>query len=149
MIRKAVGAIVQYNGKFLLVHKVKGAQGKISGVWDFPKGGLESHDDHLEAALLRELKEETGSAMYVIKKQYEAKVSFAFDAPTRQIIGFEKQETTMFLVEYTGDMTDLKTEDDEIDGVRWFTKEDVVRLVFPEARQFFEQYVVPQGETLV
>ncbi|CAG7622953.1 RNA pyrophosphohydrolase [Paenibacillus solanacearum] len=146
MIRQAVGAIVQCNGQFLLVHKVKGAQGKIKGVWDFPKGGVESHDVGLEAALLRELKEETGSAMYAVKKRFDARVSFEFDEKTRRIIGYERQETTMFLVEYTGDMTDLKPEDDEIDDVKWFSPEDVKPLVFPEARRFFEQYVLPRGE---
>lgn len=92
MIRIAVGAIVQYNTKFMLVHKVKGAQGRVKGMWDFPKGGIEPDDTCFENALLRELKEETGSTKYEIIKQYDEKILFSFDKSTQEKIVYERQK---------------------------------------------------------
>ncbi|GIO30937.1 MULTISPECIES: NUDIX hydrolase [Paenibacillus] len=141
MIRKAVGAIVEHDGKVMLVHKVKGAQGKIKAMWDFPKGGIEPQDVTLEQALFRELKEETGSTNYEIMKRYDDKILFLFDRATREKIGFERQETTMFHVVYRGDGTDLTPEDDEIDEIRFFARERIPELLFPESREFFAKHV--------
>ena len=124
----------------MLVHKVKSTQGKIKGVWDFPKGGVEARDINLEQALLRELREETGSSKYVIIKRYNENVCFNFDSFTSEKIGFKSQETTMFLVQYQGDETDLKPEDDEIDDIQFFSEEKVPELLFPESKEFFEKY---------
>ena len=72
-IRNAVGAIITQNNEVLLVHKVKSMDVTekpkiIQGSWDFPKGGVLSSDTTLEEALMRELKEETGSVHYKIEK---------------------------------------------------------------------------------
>ncbi|GMK40199.1 hypothetical protein PCCS19_32540 [Paenibacillus sp. CCS19] len=145
MIRKAVGGIILNADKILLVHKVKGAQGKIAGKWDFPKGGMEQDDVNVEQALRRELKEETGSDQYVVLHQFEQKICFEFDAVVREKLGLERQETTMFLVAYTGDGTDLAPQDDEIDEVRWFSADEISDLLFPEAREFFDHNVRNHG----
>ncbi|PWV95859.1 putative (di)nucleoside polyphosphate hydrolase [Paenibacillus cellulosilyticus] len=141
MIRKAVGGVILNGDKVLLVHKVKGAQGKIAGKWDFPKGGMEQGDVDFEHALRRELREETGSEQFVIHRQFEQKICFEFDSVAREKLGSERQETTMFLVEYIGDGTDLAPQDDEIDEVRWFSRDELAELLFPEARAFFEHNV--------
>lgn len=102
MIRKAVGAVIQYDGKIMLVHKVKGTQGKIKGVWDFPKGGIEAHDINLEQALLRELREETGSSKYVIIKRYNENVCFNFDSFTSEKFGSRGKKQPCFLFSTKG-----------------------------------------------
>ncbi|MFS0871024.1 NUDIX hydrolase [Paenibacillus xylanilyticus] len=145
MIRMAVGAVIQKGDELLLVHKVKGAQGRIKGTWDFPKGGMEAQDKSMEAALLRELEEETGSTRYTITKQIGETIVFDFDAVTQERLGYKGQETTMFLVQYTGDGTDLEPHDDEIDDIRWVSIDCVAPLLFPEARLFFEKYVLERG----
>lgn len=139
MVRKAVGAIVRWHGKYLLVHKVKAMEAggqEIPSVWDFPKGGVKPEDPDLQSALLRELWEETGSSQYRILYKFDDKLIFAF--PKDLGIPYTHQETSMFLVEYTGDGTDLSTQDEEVDAVEFFSTQEVIeRLPFYESRNFF------------
>ena len=149
-IRKAVGAIILHHNAYLLVHKVKimnAPQGPVSvpGMWDFPKGGIHKAETESEA-VLRELREETGSQHYRIIKQFAEKICFAFDKETHQLTGYEQQEATMFLVEYLGDRTDLHPQDDEIDQVCFIPAEQVLHyLSHDESKQFYEQLVLRVG----
>lgn len=146
MIRKAVGAIVIKGGKFLLVHKVKMMDSKdgptkINGVWDFSKGGVKPDETDLSKAVLRELKEETGSARYNILKRFDEKICFDFPLQIQKMLGFEKQETTMFLVEYNGDCSDIAPQDEEIDKVSFFSREETIeRLAHDDSRDFLIRY---------
>ncbi|GAK06201.1 hypothetical protein JCM19037_4781 [Geomicrobium sp. JCM 19037] len=130
MIRKAVGAIIYQQDNYLLVYKsnINTTLGKqtISSAWDFVKGGVEARDADLESALLRELKEETGSTKYRIHKQFERLLSFEFEKSIQEKIGFEKQETTMFLVEFIGKISHLQPVDQEITRVRFVKKHTLV-----------------------
>ncbi len=150
MIRKAVGAIIKKGSEFLLVHKVKIMDGKqgpeiIESEWDFPKGGIKPDERDLEKAILRELKEETGSENYKILKELTDKICFTFPPEIQKKLGFEKQETTIFLVTYLGDGSDLNPEDEEIDEVKFFDKEEVMnKLEHKETREFFEEFVMQE-----
>lgn len=126
-IRKAVGAVVFQNDEYLLVHKVKSINTKANlvGHWDFPKGGVQESDEGLENAMLRELKEETGSDNYKIIKKFHEKISFAFPKTHK----YDKQETIMFYVEYMGDREELKPQDEEIDEVKFFSRDEVKKVL--------------------
>ncbi|MFB4159303.1 NUDIX domain-containing protein [Geomicrobium sp. JSM 1781026] len=130
MIRKAVGAIIYQQDNYLLVYKsnINTTLGKqtISSVWDFVKGGVETRDVDLESALLRELKEETGCENYRVHKQFERLLSFEFSKSIQEKIGYEKQETTMFLVEFLGEISHLQPVDQEITRVRFVKKHTLV-----------------------
>lgn len=147
MIRNAVGAIITQGDEILLVHKVKMMDGKngpeeTPGQWDFPKGGVLSSDLDLSSALLRELKEETGSAQYRVIKKFEEKICFEFPKFLREKLGYESQETTMFQVEYIGDRTELKPQDKEIDQVNFFPKSNVLGILFHEdSKEFYKRFV--------
>jgi putative (di)nucleoside polyphosphate hydrolase len=149
-IRHAVGAIIVQNNEYLLVRKVKQMEGpdgptNIDPVWDFPKGGVRPDETPLNA-LWRELREETGSQQYRVRKQFPGTISFAFDAATHQTSGYVRQETTMFLVEYVGDRSDLHPGDEEIDDARFFPAEQVLRcLVYEESRQFYQQFLLERA----
>ena len=142
-IRKAVGAIITYNNEYLLVHKVKimnGLQGTVNipGIWDFPKGGMKASETPMEA-VLRELREETGSQSYRIIKHCNEKIEVEFDEVTRQLTGYEQQEITMFTGEFLGIPTDLQPQDDEIDDIRFVPSEKVIEyLSHVESRTFFQ-----------
>jgi putative (di)nucleoside polyphosphate hydrolase len=139
-IRKAVGAIVFQNNEYLLVHKVKSINAKtdIPGHWDFPKGGVEDSDKDLEAAVLRELKEETGSSKYIIVREYNEKINFIFPKGHK----YDCQETHMFLVEYLGIKTDLKPQDEEISNVRFYNKDEIIRIIDLKETSMFLNKVV-------
>ncbi len=144
MIRQAVGAIVRKGEMFLLVHKVKMMDGKdgpeeIEGEWDISKGGVMDGED-LSKAVLRELKEETGSDRYKVIRELDEKLCFAFAKDVQEKLGFERQETTVFLVEYLGDGSDIGPQDDEIDEVRFFSAKEVMkRLDHDNMREFFRK----------
>ncbi|MDR4889716.1 NUDIX hydrolase [Fredinandcohnia sp. QZ13] len=138
MIRQAVGAIVYKEDQFLLVHKVKASSEKIPGEWDFIKGGIEDSDESPRHAILRELKEETGSTDFLISKEFGEKICFTFPEKIKLKIGFERQETTMFLVEYKGVLEDLSQMDEEIAELQFLTKNEVSdKLTHDDTRSFF------------
>lgn len=147
MLRKAVGALVVQGDRVLLVHKVKMMDGKdgveaIAGVWDLPKGGVKALDADAEHALRRELLEECGIENACIVREFLIKITFQFLPEDQQKLGFEGQETTMFLVEYAGDPAELQPQDEEIDALKFVKRDELLaELVFPEAREFCARWL--------
>lgn len=139
-IRKAVGAVVFQDNEYLLVHKVKSIDTKsnITGQWDFPKGGVYELDENLEAAILRELREETGSNNYNIISRFDKKICFTFPEGHR----YDKQETVMFYIEYLGNRRELKSKDEEVDKVKFFSKDEVMNILKLEETQKFLSEVI-------
>ncbi|RXJ04340.1 NUDIX hydrolase [Anaerobacillus alkaliphilus] len=152
MIRKAVGAIVFQGNSFLIVNKTKinSKLGKetIKGEWDFIKGGVMESDTSFQASLLRELKEETGSSNFKVVKEFNEKISFDFPNDIALKIGLEKQETTMFLVEYLGDTNKLSPIDNEINDIKFFEKDNVLEiLTHADTKEFFLKHILHNTET--
>jgi putative (di)nucleoside polyphosphate hydrolase len=149
-IRKAVGAIVYSDNDFLLVHKTKmntqtGTE-TIDGEWDFVKGGIEESDKSPRHAILRELEEETGSTDFLIKKQFDEKIYFEFPEKMKKKIGYECQETTMFLVEFTGSKCDLAPVDEEIADLQFIPENEVAdKLTHEDTRSFFMKKLSQQS----
>lgn len=141
-IRQAVGAIVYKEDHYLLVHKTKintqtGIE-KIDGEWDFVKGGIEESDESPRHAILRELQEETGSTDFSIMKEFDEKIHFEFPEKMKKKIGYDRQETTMFLVEFTGSKCDLAPVDEEIAGLQFIPENEVAnKLTHEDTRIFF------------
>lgn len=137
--RLAVGAVIMQCSQVLLVHKVKvmteeQVNDKVNGTWDFPKGGVEESDVNLEEALLRELEEETGSKAYRIIKRYNETIDFKFPKGYK----YESQKTIMYHVIYTGDRSDIKAKDEEIDDIKFVEYKDVLNtLELEETKSFF------------
>lgn len=144
MVRKAAGAIVEKNGRFLLVNKVKISDCEntvqIDGEWDFSKGGVKENEP-FEKAVLRELKEETGSEQYRIIKQFDEKIVFEFPENIKSKIGFESQDTVMFHIEYMGDESELTPQDDEIESIVFYPKHEVLnKLHHADTKEYFRKY---------
>ena len=145
MIRRAVGAIVVQNDEILIVHKVKRSEvtnelDSFRAEWDFPKGGVKN-GELLEAAILRELFEETGSTAYQIIKKLDDTICFSFEARFTAATGYTRQVTTMFIIEYIGDRTDLKSRDDEINAIQFIHKDNVLNyIVHEETGALYKKY---------
>ncbi|RSD28423.1 NUDIX domain-containing protein [Mesobacillus subterraneus] len=149
MIRKAVGAIVFQGDRCLIVHKtnINTVNGKhrIKGEWDFIKGGIEESDRNTKETLLRELYEETGSREYKVIKEFEEKIHFSFPDHIKEKIGFEKQETTMFLVEFLGNADSLTPKDQEIDSIKLIEFDQVGEmLTHQDTKEFFKEWIEKQ-----
>ncbi len=147
MIRRAVGAIVVQKDQVLLVHKVKRSDitsgfDSYQAEWDFPKGGVKD-DEPLHQAILRELFEETGSAAYKIIEELDEKICFTFDKLFTTKTGYTGQVTTMFIIEYTGDRTELTPHDEEISAIQFVHKEQVLDyLAHEETRDFYKTHFI-------
>lgn len=146
-VRQAVGAIVTIGKEYILILKTKinTKEGKkeIKGEWDFIKGGVEKTDSSLCEAILRELKEETGKDTFYVIKEFEEKIRFKFPKGVAEKIGYHSQETTMFLVEYSGENEDWLPHDDEISEIGFFKKEEVLKmLAHEESREYFKKHCI-------
>lgn len=141
-IRKAVGAvIVTPEKKFLLVHKVKISDSKErnikAGSWDFVKGGLLENETMLDA-LKREIHEETRIEQFVVKKDLDS-ICFEFSPDLKCRIGYDGQETIMYLVQLDRQPDELRCIDDEIDGYDFIDIDSVIeKLSQAETREFWK-----------
>lgn len=139
--RVAVGAIVRYGDKYLLVNKVRNhtIQDKLpkNGIWDFVKGGVKENET-LEEAVLRELKEELGSDNFRILERVGKTLYFKFPN-TISNSEYMDQITHFFIVEFLGTDSALKVDNYEI--VNWgiFEYQEVInRLTHEETKRYIE-----------
>ena len=121
-MRKAVGAVVVCKGYLLLVRKVLLSHAlpgplPIPPEWGIPRGGVQEGDASLEAALMRELAEETGSDAYRIIRRLPRPLVQHFDRAPYTALPFRGQETAVYLAEYLGNPGGLAPQDAEIDRV--------------------------------
>ena len=144
-VRMAVGAIIgwkNHEGHVILVKKVKTedlGKADIPPEWDIPKGGMKPGEG-AEEALWRELHEEVGGAHFKLLRRLPFSMDFALPPNS----AWERQKTTLFLVEYDGDVGDLKPNSDEIAEAKLVRIEEAKHLVryettvhaIEEAKQF-------------
>ena len=138
-IRKAVGAIiVTPMNKFLLVHKAKINENMIDvDSWDFIKGGVKENETLLDA-LKREIKEETGIGKFVVMEELADKIIFEFPSNMKNIIGYDAQETTMYMVRLN-ESSVLVCRDSEIDDYDFIDREKVYnKLSLCETKEFWK-----------
>ena len=138
MIRKAVGAIVFHKDEYLLVNKKRSVSTNevLEYHWDFPKGAIEPTDQNCEVAIMRELKEETGSGNYSTIKKFDSKICFDFPENHK----YTNQETTVFLVEFKGLKNELKADGYEIEQIDFFSKECFKeKIKLKETMEFLSQ----------
>lgn len=140
-VRYAVGALVCSKDKILLVRKVMMMDGKagsenIEPFWDFPKGGVKESDKDYETAVVRELAEEIGSNKLTIIKQLPDFI-FDFSLDVAKKIGFDSQATKMFLIRFDGEESNLSPQDEEIDQISCFSKEEALsKISFENSRRY-------------
>jgi len=112
--RSNVGAILKRaDGKILI-----GERSNVGGAWQFPQGGVKKFETTREA-LVRELKEELSLVpghYRVIESKWPYRYLFP---PGRTKEGFDGQEQTYFLVEFTGADSNINVTTDEPEFARF------------------------------
>jgi putative (di)nucleoside polyphosphate hydrolase len=114
--RSNVGAIIKRaDGKILI-----GERSNVPGAWQFPQGGVKKTETAREA-LARELQEEVSLAP-AHYRVVESKGPYRYVFPPGQSKeGFDGQEQTYFLIEFTGADSNIvvPTEQPEFVQLRW------------------------------
>ncbi|MBF8280646.1 MAG: WecB/TagA/CpsF family glycosyl transferase N-acetylglucosaminyldiphosphoundecaprenol [Candidatus Magasanikbacteria bacterium] len=123
--QNVLAVITNQEGKYLLAdnrrfHKLEGKPH-----WEFVQGGMERGETP-EAALYRELEEETGSNSYMILRQLPFEDYYELPLVHRHRAKRQK----IFLVKFIGAAKEL-TATDEIQGFRWVAKDELMTTLHP------------------
>lgn len=141
-IRHAIGCIILYESQYILVKKINNSDIHLkltNPEWDFVKGGIRPQES-LEEAVYRELFEETGSKNYKIICEIPEKLYFNFSQ--KLPCPYDAQETTFFLVQYNGNITELHGDLTEIAEVKAYSPEKVFsHLKYTESKTFFHNFL--------
>ncbi len=113
----AVGLIVNERGEILLAKRHQPENPQIHGKWEFPGGGIEIGEDP-EAALLREIKEETG---------LEAKIVRLLPKVYSNLWDWPEEKLHVIILSYECGAVGgvLDSSDEEIGELRYFKIEDI------------------------
>lgn len=112
--KKVASALIENNGKLLVLLRV-------DGTWGLPGGGVEPGEDEQEAAA-REILEETG---YKIEKQ-ELHLKQSYDKPFRSVHNNEIL-FTLFSLEVAEQFTP-RLDPKEHTAYRWLTPQEAIAL---------------------
>lgn len=146
MFRQGVGIVLKNNKNKVIVFKRTNISPNLNetNLWQFPQGGIDDGEGLLEAAK-RELKEETGIKSFKIIKQMEEKVRYKFPEVLLPYGKYEGQEQTWFLMEFTGNESeiDFETHPEEIEfcDYKWITPEESVGLVAEFKRDCYRKVI--------
>lgn len=115
MYRPNVSLIVfrKSDGKFLLVHKPR-----KNHAWQFPQGGIDPGETPEEAGR-RELKEELGTELFGDFHKSNHLLFYNFPTDYVRDDQYTGHKQSYFLVEFTGNDTDIHLDTNELDEFRW------------------------------
>lgn len=115
--RKAVtGYVIDKDKNFLLIQNIHYPKPH----WRPPGGGIDGGED-AESALIRELREELGTDKFNIIAKSNLLNKYDFPDEVNKRFGYKWRgaERIQFLVKFTGKMSDIKLNKNEIKNVKW------------------------------
>lgn len=126
-VKAGGGLIVRYNGsepEILLIHR--------RGVWDLPKGKKKGHES-LEECALREVKEETGASVRIVR-------DLGVTVHGYRENGFFYVKTTRWYLMETPDVSFIPETREGIDAVEWVTWDEAPDVIlFPSYHCLFRE----------
>ncbi|MEZ5813436.1 MAG: RNA pyrophosphohydrolase [Alphaproteobacteria bacterium] len=140
--RPCVGiALFNSDGKVFVGERID-----TPGAWQMPQGGIDEGED-LEAAALRELKEEIGTEHAALLKISER--TTRYDLPERLLHKlwdgcYRGQEQHWVAMRFTGEDSDIRLNADERPEFRawqWVGLRDTLDLIVPFKRDTYEQVI--------
>ena len=119
-------AIIEKDGKFLV------CRGIGDSVWGFPGGRLHK-DEEPEKGLIREIKEELGIIVKIVRPIHICRSYHVKSKVWQVLIGYQSDIL---------DDTNQKIDPTEIEEVKWISKEDLKNLsMFNECREIADIYL--------
>lgn len=110
---KACGAVIEKDGKILLIYQ-------NNGFWGFPKGHVERNETEAETAT-REIFEETGLWVELNEKN---RFEFSYNIKNKNI-----HKTVVLFTAKVVDDSRFKKQDEEISEMRWVKKNKVADIL--------------------
>lgn len=145
--RPCVGiALFNAEGKVFAGRRIDSEETPQSHAWQMPQGGIDPQED-IEAAALRELKEETGTHKAHILRILQTPIRY--DLPPH-LIGkiwggkYRGQDQTWVAMRFTGTDADIDIAADdhpEFSEWRWIPLRDMLDLVVPFKRKTYEKVI--------
>lgn len=117
-------AIIIRDNRVLMIRTID------SNSWSIPSGGVEDGET-VEEACIREVAEETGYEVKIVKELHTKKT----------IVKEYKVTTQYFLCEITGGDILYKDPDEEIEEISWMNRNEISKLIYtyPEDQEVIEQ----------
>ncbi|BAK15310.1 NUDIX hydrolase [Solibacillus sp. FSL K6-1781] len=117
-------AIIIRDNRVLMIRTID------SNSWSIPSGGVEDGET-VEEACIREVAEETGYEVKIVKELHTKKT----------IIKEYKVTTKYFLCEITGGDIQYNDPDEEIEEITWMNRNEISKLIYtyPEDQEVIEQ----------
>lgn len=146
--RQSTSAVVLNKlGKILVVQK----NNYKDNEWDVPGGGVEKGEKP-EVAIIRELGEELGSGKFEVIKASKLIDCYEWtDELINQKIKENKpiyrgQQRIQFLVKFTGEENELKTQEEEIRAIKWVSPDELsTYFIFPNQMEKMEELLKEFG----
>jgi 8-oxo-dGTP diphosphatase len=120
--------MLRYEGKYLLLKKVRDIHPDHIGGWEVPGGKIKPHEDPVEASL-REIQEETGLDCRIVTELKFLEL---------EKVGI-KTYTHVYLAEASNNKVKLS---DEHSDYKWISYEKIDTLKNVIYRDLFKQYVI-------
>jgi 8-oxo-dGTP pyrophosphatase MutT (NUDIX family) len=132
MKQVAGGVIKNKNGEIAVVCQLDGT------FWTLPQGHLDEHENALEGAL-REIKEETGLTDINFLKPLP---SYTRNLTSTGGIDVVDEERSIHLFLFSTSINDLKSQDPDIQQVKWVKKSEVVNVLsHSKDREYFQSII--------
>lgn len=127
--RVGVFAVIERDGRYLLARRAD------IGWWNLPGGGLE-YDESVEAGLAREVREEIGAEIEIIR------LLGVYSKP-------RKREIVLSFLCHLALSSPNPTTSDEISEVGWFAPNELPDRLLPKHRQRLEDALLDQPTALL
>lgn len=146
--RPGVGAmLVNANGLVFVGQRIDSSL----EAWQMPQGGVDPGEDP-DAAVLRELEEETGIAPHLVEIVACSVAPYDYDLPP-ELVGqlwkgkYRGQRQNWYLLRFLGTDTDINiaTKHPEFKEWRWIAPDELVDMIVPFKRELYAAIVAEFG----
>jgi len=141
LYRSGVGIMLINSDKKIFVGK---RLDNNSDAWQMPQGGIDVGEDE-DAAMIRELKEETGISGDNIKILYKSSAHYYYNLPyklQKKFWGgkYLGQKQRWYLAEFIGDENQINvaTQDPEFSDWKWISSDEILSVIVGFKRELYD-----------